>query len=292
MRARLAVVVMLVGVLPVGAAAPSDADVLAAAQAAFERGMENKSRLLVAPKHFAEAADAYRELHRRGVRSPGLYLSLGNAAVLADRWPEAIWAYQMGLALDPNHAGLRENLAFVRAKVIYPPDGRGRLDPGSWPAWFPRLTAFHLVLLFSLSYLLACVGITVAILRQPSRDAALTNAWNVFAWVDVPFAIVIHQPRVFAATALAILLAAASGLGLGQAMDQAESDRRTPAVVVVDNIPILRGNGPSYPPHPDLAFLPRGLEARQLHRRGTWLQIRLSTGEVGWVHQTQVLVVQ
>ncbi|MBI3821602.1 MAG: hypothetical protein HY289_02870 [Planctomycetes bacterium] len=296
MRARLILGTILMLVAPTIAAAQisarTDAEILAEAEAAFRKGAENKPRLLVANKHFANAADRYRELHQRGVRSPALYLSLGNAAVLADRWSEAIWAYQMGLMLDPNHTAMREHLAFVRAKVIYPPDGRGRLKPESWPTWLPRPSAFGWTLLFTLGYVLACVGITVAIMNQPIRATALTFLWVVLSVIDLPFAMLVHQPRIFALTALSILLAFASGVSLWKEDQQAEIDRRTPIVVVVDTSPLLRGNGISYEPHADIPVLPRGLEARLIHRRGAWLQIRLSTDEVGWVHRSQVLVVQ
>jgi len=102
----------------------------AEAESAFEKGIENKGRLLVARKHFSDSTDAYLKLHRSGsVRSPQLYRNLGNAAVLADRWPIAIWAYHVGLKLDPNESHLREQLAFVRGKVTYSPKGQGRPEP-------------------------------------------------------------------------------------------------------------------------------------------------------------------
>src|SRR5437773_79232 len=77
------------------------------ARAAFERGIDNKHKLLQARKDFSSATDAYFELHRCGVRNPALYRNLGNAAFLADRWPEAIWAYHVGLRFDPNDHATR-----------------------------------------------------------------------------------------------------------------------------------------------------------------------------------------
>jgi hypothetical protein len=117
MHARMIACLLVFCSLPATAHAQasteSDAEVLAQAETAFRLGVENKTRILQARTHFYLATDAYLELHRRGVRSPALYLNLGNAAVLADRWPEAVWAYHVGLKLDPNHAGLREHLAFA-----------------------------------------------------------------------------------------------------------------------------------------------------------------------------------
>src|SRR5208283_5028376 len=127
MRSRLIAGCLIVIVAPALVRAQTDDEILAQAEAAFQRGVENKSRFLLARTHFSEATNRYLELHQRRVRTPALYRSLGNAALLADRWPEAIWAYHVGLKLDPNDASLREHLAFARAKVLYPASGEGRL---------------------------------------------------------------------------------------------------------------------------------------------------------------------
>jgi hypothetical protein len=63
------------------------------------------------------------------------------------------------------------------------------------------------------------------------------------------------------------------------------------AVVVAarDGVRLLRGNGPSYPPRYEARLHP-GAEARSLCRRGDWLQVELSGGEVGWLPRSAVLV--
>jgi hypothetical protein len=77
-----------------------------------------------------------------------------------------------------------------------------------------------------------------------------------------------------------------------RAGQHAEFDRRTPLVVVAENTAVYRGNATSYLQHSTLPIVPRGLEARQIHTRGGWLQIRLSTGEVGWIPHSQALIVE
>ncbi len=244
----------------------TDEQILAEAQGAFERGVDSKSRLLQARKHFSESTDAYLELHRRGIRTPALYANLGNAAVLADRWSEAIWAYQLGLKLDPNDKAMRDHLTFARGKVIYPPAGQGRLAAETWPYWAHRPTMDGLFVLFAAAYLLTWFAATGAFVGRQFRFLILTG-------------ILIGITTVF-------------GVGLWQLLQQAWIDRETPIVVLVGNTDFHRGNAASYPKHDVLPLLPRGLEARQLHRRGAWLQIRLTTGETGWVHASNVLVVE
>jgi hypothetical protein len=56
-----------------------------------------------------------------------------------------------------------------------------------------------------------------------------------------------------------------------------------PLVVIADDGVLLRkGNGEAYPRRYDTP-LNRGVEARLLYARGDWLQIELTSGEVGWV---------
>jgi hypothetical protein len=262
----LIVGVLLVMLAPALAHAQTDEEILAQADAAFQRGVENKSRFLLARTHFAEAANGYLELHRRGMRSPALYRSLGNAALLADRWPEAIWAYHVGLNLDPNDAVMREHLAFARAKVLYPPSGEGRLDADTWPAWLHRPTLFELFCVFVVAYCLAWLAGTCA---------WVGNGW--FAWL---------------VAAAALCIASGAGAGLWHEQRQADIDRQTPLVVIAANTAFYQGNAASYPQHSTLPMLPRGLEARKIRARGNWLQIRLSTGEVGWLPRRQVLIVE
>ena len=251
---------------PVLASAQTNEEILDKARTAFEEGTEHKDQLLAARRDFGRATDHYLELHRREVRSAALYRELGTAALLADRWPEAIWAYQMGLTLDANDRVLRERLAFARGKVIYPAAGQGQLAAESWPVWLHRPTFTELFLVFASFY-------TVA---------SLAGAWAYASRKLIPFLIA------------SFFTLGALGFGLGASMvwEKDNHDRAQPLVIIADNTPFYRGNGSSYPQHASVPLLPRGLEACIVHRRGDWLQIRLSTGEVGWLPRSQALIVE
>jgi hypothetical protein len=241
------------------------------AEAAFRKGVEYKDRFLQARPHFAKAADQYYKLHELGVRSPALYRNLGDAALLADRLPESIWAYHMSVALDPNNARAREHLAFARSKVLYPPSGQGRLDPDTWPAWLHRPTLRQLLWTWIAAYAVACVSVTISILR--ARAGRPLGAW---VWL----------------ASIGAVLALTSGVALWQMNQRVEADHASPLVVVAENTPFYLGNATSYPPHASLPRLPRGMEVRQIHRRGDWLQVRLTTGEIGWLPAERVWIVE
>ncbi|MBX9582503.1 MAG: hypothetical protein K2X87_19535, partial [Gemmataceae bacterium] len=63
-----------------------------------------------------------------------------------------------------------------------------------------------------------------------------------------------------------------------------------PVVVVAVDTPLRTGNGGSYPPRDGFDRpLPKGAEARELTRRGGWVQVELTGGAVGWVPDRAVL---
>ncbi len=93
---------------------------------------------------------------------------------------------------------------------------------------------------------------------------------------------------VSAALAAAAIVAAA---GWYLDVQKTEYNQAHPlAIVAADNTPLYRGNGPNYPLSADVPNLPAGLEVRVLHERGAWLQVRLATGEMGWLRRTRVLI--
>jgi hypothetical protein len=265
--ATVAIVLFIASALGQAQAPSSDTEQLVArAEAAFACGVETKTRLLESRKHFSTATDAYLELHRRGLRSAKLYANLGNAAMLADRWPEAIWAYNVGLLLDPNDRTLREHLAIARAKILYPPSGQGRLEPDLWPIWLHRPTEGEILWLRYVVYVGLCLAVS--------------------------FLFHIRNLRYFLLVASLFLLTAALLFASWHLRHQAELEHQTPLVILTANADFHRGNGPSYPRHPVVPVLPRGLEMRQTHRRGNWLHVRLTTGETGWIHASQALIVE
>jgi hypothetical protein len=244
---------------------PANSDLLKQAEDAFRHGVESQERVQQAQRHFTRAAELFRQLHERGVRSDALYLNLGNAEYLAGRPERALWAYQCGLLLNPNERRLREHLELARARIQYPPGGGGLPEPDFWPLALPRPTPRQTLAGAGIAYALTCL---VATLWWHRRGRQLLFASFI------------------------LLACAASGLLLwGWLTAGAEYERAHPLLVVSKETPLYRGNGPNYPSHPDLPALPRGLEARQLLRRGAWLQVQLGSGEIGWLPAAVVLVV-
>jgi hypothetical protein len=238
--------------------ARAESAILARADSEFHKGKEASNNPAKAQEHFARAAAAFTELRRRGVHNADLYLNLGNASVLAGDLAGAILAYRGGLRLAPNDRALRANLRYARSRVQYPTTTRP--PQPDWPVYPTPLSA--LIVAFGF-YGLSCA-----------------------AWLRR----LITERGALLATALSSAAVAAAVVYAFTAWQAADEERRPLVVVARDHIPLHRGNGDSYPPHPDVPHLNEGMEARRLFQRGDWLQIQLPDGALGWVHKDSVLV--
>ena len=245
-------------------AQPSQEAALARAEQSMRLGREVRSKVVEARQHFRDAAEACADLHRGGVVSPELYLLWGNAELLADRVPRAIWAYHSGLRLDPWNRILREHLALARSRVARAQSNRTAPQPDSWSVWLPA--PWTSLVTASLALALSC---------------AAAAAWHVTRSTQMGW---------FALAALALALVASAGCA--RATKREIREREQPRVVIAEpDTPMNLGNGPSYPPHPETPRLPAGAEGRLVHRRGGWLRIELAAGDVGWIPAAKALVV-
>lgn len=239
---------------------------LALAEAAFQEGVKGREDPGRARGHFAESARRLAELYRDGLGDARSLLQQGNAELLADLLPQAILSYQRGLRLAPNDWALRENLDYARSLVSLPPPGdRGRPPLDSWPPGLPRPTA-------GLLLALAWIGYAATLAAGTRWFMSQRQAWLVRA-----------------------ILSGLFTLALGAAwlwqLDTERWPEQQPLVVIAaDAVPFYRGNSDSYPRHPDLPTLSRGMEARRLTQRGDWLQVQFASGAIGWVPGPQVLV--
>jgi uncharacterized protein YgiM (DUF1202 family) len=86
-----------------------------------------------------------------------------------------------------------------------------------------------------------------------------------------------------------VMLAAVTG-GMIWIYQMDREETQHPLVIISENGVLLRtGNGLTYPPRFETP-LNRGVEARLLFKRGSWMQIELAGGETGWVNRDYLLV--
>jgi hypothetical protein len=238
-------------------------DVLMDANRAFAEGVELRADAVKARPAFARAARGYDELWHRGFRNPGLALNRARAHQLAGDLPGAIVAYHDGLAVARYDRPLQLGLEDARSAVAYPIEGDlvAQCRPRPRPTIGTRMSPAEAYISAGVAWLLVCLG------------AARFAMIRVVGWL------------VFAGFWLACL-----GLLGGlwwQDWRHRERDEAKPLVVVRGDVFLRKGNAEGYPPRLE-SRLPRGVEARELTRRGGWVQVELAGGVVGWLPEGAV----
>jgi hypothetical protein len=256
---------LAVSASPADAGSLLDADVLRQAETAFHEGARLRDRPADARRAFAEAADHYEELRRRGVANAALFRDEGNAYLLAGDLPRAILAYRRGLRLAPNDGVLRGNLEYARSQVALTPPGKlGRPPSELLPPWLPRPTPGLLL--------------AVALLLYTLGWLALARWW------------MLRRQGLLIAGGVALAAALLLGGAFGPWTNARGQQALHPLVVIADDGVLLRrGNGLTYPPKYE-APVNRGVEARLLVERGDWLKVELAGGESGWVPRKYALL--
>lgn len=224
------------------------------AEAAFDRASAGDGGL--ARAGFAEAAGLYALVRRESGVTPGLAHNEGIAWLLAGDAARAIVSFRRGLRAAPRDSRLRDDLRLARELVRVggsgppsPPTGFDPLPPWSVGTWFA-------LLLFAECG--ACVTLTGFL---ATRKRGMLVAGVVFV---------------------------GSGGALVAGLVYPESIGRGPPVVVVtaDGVDVYHGNGRSYPTLS--RTLNRGAELGLRSVRGSWLQVDLGDGELGWVERRRV----
>ncbi len=263
-RAALAILLLVYLATDCSANPSSDADLLASAEQAFAQGIALRTDAVKARPAFAQSAAAYDELWRRNHHNPELALNRAHAHRLAGNLPAAIVALHEGLEVTRWNRSLQVALEDARGTVAYPLVGNlaTQCRPTHAPSVSARMSPTEAWFLAGFLWLLVWVGLT--------RFAMTRTVWYL-AFVGLAF--------------IALVL-----LGLLWRQDHRNrADEALPLVVVASEATLRRGNAEGFPARLENA-LPAGTEARELNRRGGWLQVQLASGVVGWLPRSAVLV--
>ena len=233
--------------------ATANADLQQRAESAFRMGIENRNDAKTARAMFQQAAEAYAAMRTQGADNAELHQNEGNARVLAGDAAGAILAYHRGLRHDPNSGELRRGLHYARSRVAFATaDEQRALGVADSRTWGSRLIhgyRFHILAVLTSLGSLACI------------------AWFLS-----------RRHRWLAA---GIGLFTAAGIWTAASVWTTQ-DRGLPHAVVVRSSFLRKGNGVSFPLQRDLP-LPAGTEAKVRFDRGSWKQVELADGSVGWL---------
>ena len=229
--------------------------ILREAEAAYERGIEARgSGTSEAHDAFSEAASRYQQLLSGAPDNGHLQYNLGNVLFESGRLGDAILAYRRALAVQPDHAAARENLAYARTTCAV------QIDP------MPSMQARDAILQRT-SFLSDTSWLFVA-------SVAYVMFWGLLAWPGMAKR---HWPVVIGV--LIIVLGATMPL---VARRWAHDGMRHEAVVLRSDLTVRKGHGDGFDPafEPPLSV---GVEVEIRDERGDWAQIRVGAGLEGWV---------
>jgi hypothetical protein len=245
----------------------SESAILAIAEQSFAEGVALRHDSAKARPAFARSAIAYDELWMMGYRNPELTLNRAHAHQLAGDLPKAIAALHEGLEAARWNRPLQVALEDARSAVGYPLTGdlSSQCRPKMTPSISNRMSPTEASSIAVVLWLLSCGGVT---------RFAMTRAvwWLMFAGV--------------ASVALALL----GGIWLQDYLHH-QRENSVPLLIVTDDVLLRRGNSKEYPTRLE-PRLPRGVELRELSRRGGWVQVRLARGVIGWLPETAVVAVR
>lgn len=248
-----------------GAASAADDYPLSEAEAAFAQGVELRSDAAQARTWFALAAADYDELWRRGHRTPELALNRARARRLAGDLPGAIVAYHEGLAAARFSYPLQSGLEEARAAVAYPHDGELASECR------PR------------------TAVTISSRMSPLEAYWVSGAFwvttcGLFAWWRLT-----RNHGLLPAVGIGLAVPLLLGVFWWRDARDRERAEGRPLVVVREDVDLRRGNAEKWDPR-FAQKLPKGVEARELSRRGGWVQVELAGGAVGWLPERAVII--
>jgi hypothetical protein len=239
-----------------------DEALLLLAEHSFAQGTSLRNDSSQARPAFARAAIGYDELWRRGYHDPALAINRAHAHELAGDLPRAIAALHEGLDAARWSRPLQAALESARAAVAYPLTGdlASQCRVAAAATISSRMSPREAWIVAGLLWLLMCGSL--ARFAMTRRKCWLTG------------------------TGLATVLLAA--LGVMWLQDWREREAAEPLVIVSEDVLLRKGNADAFPARLT-PRLPRGVEARELSRRGGWVQVRLAGGAIGWLPETAIV---
>jgi hypothetical protein len=198
------------------------------------------------------------QLRKYAPTSLPLCVDEGHAASLAGDWPHALLAYRLARRLDPANEEVASRLRVVRQRLLLADEpANARDEVTAALASNNRLRGSLLLLAFALY---GAAWLRIAGLAR-HREAT-----GIF----------------FALTGMGTAVALVAALLWSNEYRQRLTSQSLVVIRRGDPVVLREGNGLSYPAATEDRLRP-GNEAVLLNRRGNWLHVRTSRGQIGWI---------
>jgi tetratricopeptide (TPR) repeat protein len=206
---------------------------------------------------YAEASDLYKKVASAGYESPELFYNLGNTCYKLNDYPGAILWYERAKRLDPGNEDITFNLSVANSKIA------DKIEPV--PEMFYRRWYFSLVNRFPAD---SWAWISVILFLTTLASASLYL---------ITRRLFLRKTGFWAAAAVLILFLCTLGFALSAA-DQSRNVRE--AVIFTPSVTVKSSPDEK---SVDLFVLHEGTKVRIMDQIGTWYEIKIANGSVGWL---------
>jgi tetratricopeptide (TPR) repeat protein len=211
---------------------------------------------------FEGAQGIFESLVSAGVRDPAVYYNLGNCYYQLGEIGKAIISYRRARMLAPRDEDIKANLGFLRSSVGFR-DTTKAFDLGGM------------------------VGLPGEIASPREWQVIFYIAYYAGAACLLAVLFLGGRARRCALRILAVLIVAALACWAFADRGRAHFSAGTEGAVIMDRSQLMSGPGAAFE---ELARLPDGVEVTLRARSGIWVEVRLPTGEVGWLRETELQI--
>ena len=221
-----------------------------------------KANKAYADGFYANAVELYKSVITAGYESVGLYYNLGNACYKQNDFTSSILYYEKALKLDPGNEDVNFNLKIANTKIT---DKIEPIPELFYKRWYKKLIESFSVdkwSKFGLAFL--CFGLVAGLFYVVSKNLLIRKAGF---WLGNFF----------------IFMSLFSFLFAWQSYD--DIMHRKEAIIFTPTVTIK-----SSPDEKsiDLFVLHEGAKVELIDNIGTWYEIRIANGSVGWLIASSV----
>jgi len=211
---------------------------------------------------YANAAELYKSVLSTGYESVDLYYNLGNACFKQNDFSSAILYYEKAHKLDPGNEDLNFNLKIANTKIT---DKIEPIPEMFYKRWYRSLIgSFSVDKWAKIGWVFLCLGLFLGLFYIASKQLFIRK---VGFWLGITF----------------ILLSLFSSLFAWQNYN--EIMHRKEAIIFAPTVTIKSSPDEK---SVDLFVLHEGSKVELIDNIGSWYEIRIANGSIGWLPSSAV----
>ena len=186
-----------------------------------------------------------------------LYYNLGNTYYRLNKIPQAVLNYQRALQINPDYKEAKDNLTLTEARIS------NHIQPAGdifFIEWWQHLTHPNKTGAYAIASLLVFALIIASMLAR--------------RYLKSGSSIPVQLPGLLGFVCVCLLVLAFSSAG--------RATRSVGAVVMQNDAPLMNSEQKGKP----LSLIPEGTTVKITGEKGTWVEVTLPDGRIGWLQQS------